>query len=112
MLRHRGTLCRDKLVWLAGGPGFPGCSVAEADGSPPADTLLNLAIVTGTLAARAIKGCHKVTKTPSLAAPYTHASRRRPIILSIWPLSVDRHEITSRAFFDNCRYSHKDGQPY
>lgn len=34
MLRQHGTLCRDKLVWLAGGAGFPGCSVAEADGSP------------------------------------------------------------------------------
>lgn len=35
-----------------------------------------------------------------------------PIILSIWRVSVDRHEITSRAFFDNCQYFHKDGQPY
>lgn len=49
---------------------------------------------------------------PAPEVPYTYAWSRHPIILSIWRVSVDRHEITSRAFFDNCRYSHKDGQPY
>jgi len=67
-----------------------------------------------TLAVRAVKGSYKVTEAPapSSAVPSAYAARRHPIILSIWPESVDRHEITSRAFFDNCRYSHKDGQPY
>lgn len=51
-------------------------------------------------------------QAPSSAESSTNAAPRHPIILSIWSVSVDRHEITSRAFFDNCRYSLKDGQPY
>lgn len=97
------------------GAGFPGCSPAEVDGKPPVDTLLYSAIVALTPAARAIKGSHKVAEgpgPPGSAVPRAYAACRHPIILSIWPASVDRHEITSRAFFDNCRYSHKDGQPY
>lgn len=91
-----------------GGLAFPGCSAADAEGSPQ----WTLCCTWLTLVARPLKGPIKRLRPRRLAPSSSYASNRHPIILSIWSVSVDRHEITSRAFFDNCRYSHKDGHPY